>query len=57
MNTDEKRKKITYDLTLEYVRANNSLGRSEFPIEKQIAEIDKTYTRILSALENLEIIK
>lgn len=52
MNTEMK-KKLAYDLTLEYVHQNNLLqDRSENHIEDKIKLIKNKYDGIIKAVEN-----
>ena len=56
MDTDEKRKKIAYDLTLEYVRANNVMFIQRNAIPAQVQEFGRVYSEIYAELKKLDTI-
>ncbi len=56
MNTDSKRK-IAYDLTLEYVKQNNIMKvNMDSTIPKSIDTIEKIYNEIYNSLEGKNIL-
>ena len=56
MNTDEKRKKIAYDLTLEYIRANNVMFIQHGSIPEQVQDFGRVYSEICAELKKLDAI-
>ena len=56
MNTDSK-KKIAYDLTLEYVKQNNIMTvHMDSTIPKSIDTVEKIYNEIYTSLEGKNIL-
>ena len=58
MHSEEIRKKIAYDLTMEYVKQNNVMKNplSDSPISARIEKIEQIYNEIFEGLKNKNIL-
>lgn len=58
MSSEEARKKVAYDLTMEYVRQNNVMKNpnSDSPISYKIEIIEKIYNEIFEELKGKNIL-
>lgn len=58
MSSEEARKKVAYDLTMEYVRQNNVMKNpnSDSPISYKIEIIEKMYNEIFEELKGKNIL-
>lgn len=58
MSSEEARKKVAYDLTIEYVRQNNVMKNpnSDSPISYKIKIIEKMYNEIFEELKGKNIL-
>lgn len=58
MRSEEARKKVAYDLTMEYVRQNNVMKNptSDSPISSKIDVIEKIYNEIFGGLKGKNIL-
>lgn len=58
MRSEEARKKVAYDLTMEYVRQNNVMKNptSDSPISSKIDVIEKIYNEIFEGLKGKNIL-
>ena len=58
MSSEEARKKVAYDLTMEYVRQNNVMKNpsNDSPIKYKIEIIEKMYNEIFEELKGKNII-
>lgn len=58
MRSEEARKKVAYDLTMEYVRQNNVMKNptSDSPISSKIDVIEKVYNEIFEELKGKNIL-
>ena len=58
MSSEEARKKVAYDLTMEYVRQNNVMKNpsNDSPISYKIEIIEKMYKEIFEELKGKNIL-
>lgn len=58
MSSEEARKKVAYDLTMEYVRQNNVMKNpnSDSLISSRIDKIEKIYNEIFEGLKGKNIL-
>ncbi len=58
MHSEEIRKKVAYDLTMEYVKQNNVMRNptSDSPISARIEKIEQIYNEIFEVLKNKNIL-
>lgn len=58
MRSEEARKKVAYDLTMEYVRQNNVMKNpsKDSPISYKIEIIEKMYNEIFEELKGKNIL-
>lgn len=58
MRSEEARKKVAYDLTMEYVRQNNVMKNptSDSPISSKIDVIEEIYNEIFEGLKGKNIL-
>lgn len=58
MKSEEARKKVAYDLTMEYVRQNNVMKNpsNDSPISYKIEIIEKMYNEIFEELKGKNIL-
>lgn len=58
MSSEEARKKVAYDLTMEYVRQNNVMKNPNIdsPISSRIDKIEEIYNEIFEGLKGKNIL-